>query len=212
SVMTRSCHCGSLLAECRGGLRVRSSRQAVPIAYLSLLLAGAGSAYCQCVPLTLAGYTQDFNTLANTGTSSTLPAGWALLETGTSANTSYTVGTGSSNAGDTYSFGAAGSPERALGTLLSGSLSPVIGACFTNASGQVLTSVAIAYTGEEWRLGTTGRQDHLDFSYSADATGLGTGIWTPVDSLNFFTPSFNGAAGATDGNSPGFRTPVAAVI
>jgi predicted extracellular nuclease len=52
----------------------------------------------------------------------------------------------------------------------------------------------------------------LDFSYSADATGLGTGIWTPVDSLNFFTPSFNGAAGATDGNSPGFRTPVAAVI
>ena len=112
SVMTRSCHCGSLLAEIRAGLRVGYSRQAVPIAWLSLLLAGAGAAFSQCVPLTSVGYTQDFNTLANTGTSSTLPAGWALLEKGTSANTSYTAGTGSSNAGDTYSFGAAGQSDE----------------------------------------------------------------------------------------------------
>ena len=34
----------------------------------------------------------------------------------------YTAGTGSGTAGDTYSFGAAGSAERAFGTLLSGSL------------------------------------------------------------------------------------------
>ena len=38
---------------------------------------------------------------------STLPAGWELAETGTNANMTYTAGTGSGNAGDTYSFGAA---------------------------------------------------------------------------------------------------------
>ena len=51
-----------------------------------------------------------------------LPEGWALSEAGTSANNDgkYTAGTGSSTAGDTYSFGAAGAGERAFGTLLSG--------------------------------------------------------------------------------------------
>ena len=77
-------------------------------------------------------YTQDFNTLVNTGTSSTLPAGWALSETGTNTNTTYTAGTGSATGGDTYSFGAASSSDRALGGLQSGSLIPTIGASFTN--------------------------------------------------------------------------------
>ena len=41
-------------------------------------------------------YTQDFNTLASSGTSSTVPTGWEFSESGTSANTIYTAGTGSS--------------------------------------------------------------------------------------------------------------------
>ncbi|HQX92989.1 MAG TPA: hypothetical protein PKX50_10985, partial [Thermomonas sp.] len=63
------------------------------------------------VSLSGGSYTQNFDTLANTGTSSTLPAGWLMSETGASANGTYTAGTGSSNTGDTYSFGAAGSSE-----------------------------------------------------------------------------------------------------
>src|SRR5512138_1699204 len=54
-------------------------------------------------------YTQDFNTLANTGTTNTaLPTGWDLNETGTSTrnNGAYAASTGSDNTGDTYSFGA----------------------------------------------------------------------------------------------------------
>jgi len=50
-------------------------------------------------------YTQDFNTLAASGTSGTLPSGWLFAETATNANTTYTAGDGSSNTGDTYSFG-----------------------------------------------------------------------------------------------------------
>ena len=40
-----------------------------------------------------------------------------------------------SNTGDTYSYGAAGSTDRALGGLRSGSLIPLFGACFTNNTG-----------------------------------------------------------------------------
>lgn len=69
------------------------------------------------VNLTTLAYTQDFNSLANTGTSSTLPLGWSILEAGANANTTYAAGTGSINTGNTYSFGAAGSTERALAAL-----------------------------------------------------------------------------------------------
>ena len=68
----------------------------------------------------IGNYSQDFNSLANSGTSSSVPSGWSFVESGTNANTEYTAGTGSSTTGDTYSFGATGSPERAFGGLQSG--------------------------------------------------------------------------------------------
>src|SRR5215217_7152077 len=71
---------------------------------------------------------ENFTTLALTGTSSAVPNGWDFSETGTNANTTYTAGTGSGTAGDTYSFGAASNTERAFGGLQSGSLIPTIGA------------------------------------------------------------------------------------
>lgn len=67
-------------------------------------------------------YTQDFNTLANTGTSAVLPAGWLLSETGTGANTTYVADNGAGNSGNTYSYGPTGNAERALGSLQSGSV------------------------------------------------------------------------------------------
>ena len=69
------------------------------------------------VSLTGTDYTQNFDTLAVTGTSSTLPTDWAITESGANANTTYTAGTGSSNTGETYSFGAAGlqPAQRAIG-------------------------------------------------------------------------------------------------
>ena len=122
-------------------------------------------------------YQQDFDSLAPAGTSSALPTGWEFFESGTNANTTYTAGTGGGNAGDTYSFGAAGGSDRALGGLLSGSLTPLFGAAFTNDTGQTITSIDVGFTGEQWRVGTTGRADRLDFQYSLDASGLTTGTW-----------------------------------
>src|SRR3954471_11304157 len=126
-------------------------------------------------------YGQNFDTLANSGTSTALPTGWYFQETGTSAaaDGKYTAGTGSGNGGDVYSFGATGATDRAFGTLLSGTNTPLIGASFSNDTGGTISSLQIAYTGEEWRLGTTGRADKLGFQISFDATSLNTGTWSP---------------------------------
>ena len=82
----------------------------------------------------LGTYTQNFDMLASAGTSDVVPNGWAFAESGTNANTLYTAGTGSGNSGDTYSFGASGSSERAFGTLRSGSLLPTIGVSLREAA------------------------------------------------------------------------------
>ena len=149
-------------------------------------------------------YTQDFNTLASTGTANTaVPTGWDFSESGTNANTTYRAGTGSDNAGDTYSFGATADTERAFGGLPSGTLVPLVGAQFTNNAGGDLTSLAIAYTGEQWRLGqnTAGRAaDRLDFQLSTNATSLTTGTWTDYNTLDFSSPVVTGTVGALDGN------------
>jgi len=162
-------------------------------------------------------YTQDFNTLANIGTTNTaLPAGWALSENGTSTrvNQQYAAGTGSDNAGDVYSFGVVGSNERALGTLLSGTLTPTIGASFVNHAGGTLTALAIAYTGEQWRLGVADRgfADRLDFQYSLNASSLTTGNWIDVDALDFSSPATTGAAGARDGDLAANRAALSTTI
>ncbi len=157
--------------------------------------------------------TQDFNTLSNVAASTTntltIP-GWAMTETGSGArfNQQYAVDTGSGTSGDTYSFGAAGSTERAFGTIQSGSLISTIGAAFTNNTGATINTLVIAYTGEQWRLGTAARSDQLDFQYSLDATSLTTGTWTDVNGLDYATTDTTGTAGPRDGNSATFRTAI----
>ena len=156
-----------------------------------------------------AAYSQDFDTLASVGTASTVPLGWEFSESGTNANMTYTAGNGSSNTGDTYSFGATGSGERAFGGLLSNALAPRVGAQFTNNTGGPITSLDVAYTGEQWRLGqvTTGRAaDRLDFGLSTDASSLTTGTWADVNALDFSSPVVAGTVGALDGNGAANRT------
>ena len=138
--------------------------------------------------LTTVSYAQDFNTLAIAGSSGVLPDGWSLGESGTNANTTYSTGTGSSSTGDTYSFGAAASAERALGGLRSGTLVPLFGFYFTNNTGSTIISLSIGYSGETWRVGAANRSDRLDFQYSLNAPSLSTGSWTDLDGLDYANP------------------------
>ena len=164
----------------------------------------------QTISLTSGTYTQDFNTLSNTAASTTnnlMINGWLMTESGGGArdNEQYGVDPGSSNTGDTYSYGTAGSTDRALGQLRSGTLISIFGAAFTNNSGNTITSLTISYTGEQWRLGTISRTDQMDFQYSTNATSITTGTWTDVNSLDFVSP-FTTTVGALDGNAAANRT------
>jgi len=132
---------------------------------------------------------QDFSTLASSGTSSTVPTGWAFAEAGANQNALYTAGTGSGNAGDTYSFGLAGNSERAFGGLQSGNLIPTVGVCYTNNTGAVITELTVNYTGETWRVGAASRTDGIQFQYNQNTTGIsGAGTWTSFPSLDYFNP------------------------
>jgi hypothetical protein len=97
--------------------------------------------------------------------------------------------------------------------LQSGSLAPTIGACFTNNTGGTITSLAIAYTGEQWRLGASGRgADRLDFQLSTTATSLTTGTWIDYDSLDFSSPVASGTVGALNGNAAANRASLSFMI
>ena len=157
-------------------------------------------------------YTESFDSLVLTGTgteATDTPAGWSFVEN--TGNTTYTAGTGSSNAGDTYSFGASGSTDRALGQVRSGTTNTVIGGRFTNNTGGTITSLDLAYAGEQWRLGAIGRTtaDRLNAQYSLDSTDLSvtsTGTWIDIDELDFSPPATTGTPGPLDGNAAANRT------
>jgi VCBS repeat-containing protein len=173
----------------------------------------AMQAHAQSVPI-VGGVAavETFDSLAAAGTGAALPTGWFFSETGSNANTTYAADDGSTNSGNTYSYGQAGSTERALGGLLSGSLTPTFGARLVNQTGAALTGILVQYTGEQWRLGTAGREDRLDFQFSLDATSLTTGTWTDVNALDFIAPINAGALGALNGNLPANRRLVSGSI
>lgn len=136
-------------------------------------------------------YTQDFNTLPNTGTGhalSTLPTGWSFFETGSAANTSFDATDGFANSGNTFSFGIDSDTDRAFGALQSGSLTSTWGAEFVNNTGETINNLAVSYTGETWRVGSANRSDRIEFVYSTDATALNNGTWTAVTQLNYENP------------------------
>ena len=185
---------------------------------LALATTAAADAASPLTAFTLANatYTQNFDTLANgTGTSQALPAGFQIAEmgTGAAADDRYAIGTGSSNAGGLYSFGSAGSTDRALGSLGSGTVSPnYFGGIFTNGLGTAITSLAIAYTGEQWRF-ASGLADSLSFQYLVGATAIDTGTWMSFSALDFIAPQTKATTeGALNGNLAANRIALAGTI
>ncbi len=138
----------------------------------------------------------------------------------------YNVGTGSSNAGALYSFGVAGTnvvTDRALGGVASsGSGTNYWAFRLTNNTGGSIGSLAISYTGEQWRDGgaTTPAAQTTSFQYQVanagtitDANVPSTG-WTGFSALSFASPTFTntGSGVALDGNAPANRTAKSSTI
>ncbi len=205
------------------GRFISSWRQIALLLTMGVLLGSAllrfGVSADTTTPVSIATFgsavTQNFDTLVSAGTgtlAANTPAGWGFSES--TANTTYTAGTGSSNTGDTYSFGSTAASDRALGQLRSGSVNSILGGTFQNNTGGTITSLAVSYVGEQWRLGVTPRvtADKMDFQYSTNATSLTSGTWTDVNTLDFNAPITSGTVGALDGNAAPNRIALSSTI
>lgn len=158
-------------------------------------------------------YTQNFDTLATSGTAnpwtndSTLPGWYAAQQNG--ALTTYRAGDGSTTNGALYSFGTGTNTERALGSVSSGTPVTIFyGARFVNDTGNNITSLTVGYTGEQWRNGGNTAQQKLAFEYQIDAAGLVGGAWTAETSLDFTSPITGATASPLDGNASANRTAI----
>lgn len=193
----------------------RNIRKIILAGITTLLLFSGANAQIQLNTMGSA-YTENFDGLSNTAgttTNNLTLTGWFMTESGGGGrdNEQYAVDPGSSNTGDTYSYGSAGSTDRAIGGLRTGTLIPVFGASFTNNTGSSIGALEISFTGEEWRLGTSPRADQISFEISLDATSLTTGTWNNITDLNFTTPNTT-PVGAKDGNLAANRTALSTVI
>lgn len=148
---------------------------------------------------------EDFDSLAASGTGSALPDGWYFFEEDGNANGEYRAGDGSANNGDTYSFGASGSDERALGSIASNSLVSTFGARLRNDSADTIEVLTVAYAGEQWRVGGSGGTDRLEFEYSLDANSLDSGTWQAVPALELTSLVTSGGERRLDGNAAANR-------
>ncbi|MBF9236649.1 lamin tail domain-containing protein [Hymenobacter sp. BT683] len=160
-------------------------------------------------------YTENFNTLATSGTSGTLPAGWSFIESGSSDDQLYTASSGTLTAGDTYSYGTGAAADRALGSQASGNLQATFGASYTNNTGVAITNLRISYTGEQWRLGEADRNtfDNLAFGYASSGASFAAASFTPFSGLDFTTPNITGTAPLSrDGNASAYRSTITRTI
>jgi hypothetical protein len=157
-------------------------------------------------------YTENFDSLAASGTSpiaGPTPLGWSFLEVnagvGVGANALYRIDIGSSNTGDTYSYGAAASTDRAFGSVASGSLRSTLGARYINNTGVLVTSVRIQFNMEQWRSGGRTSSDSSEFFYGVNNASFAaaSGVWTKFSALNLVSKRFSTPAptvGALNGN------------
>lgn len=151
---------------------------------LVALAAAASAVSAQTISYTGGTYGQNFDGLPGSG-STTLAGSLLALTSGfpgaTGVNGWYGGNRSGSNSSSEFraqdgslgssagrgviSYGTTGSSDRALGVLTTSNQIPRFGALFVNNTGDVLTSVTISFTGEQWRRGNVTSPDALQFVY-----------------------------------------------
>ncbi len=187
---------------------------AAALALLLPITAMAQAVGSGAVSITASGASENFDQLANSGTSDVLPQGWYFFENAGGNRTTYAADNGTANSGNTYSFGTTGSSERAFGAIASNSNQPKIGAKLQNDGAQPLNELLIAFTTEQWRRGDSTTQDRMQFEYSTTASSLDdeTG-WSEFTALDALSPVTSGGVNtALDGNASANRVEVSATL
>jgi len=161
---------------------------------------------------TTGNYFQNFDglgTVSGTWADNSTIANWYAKRSGT--GTTITVSTGSNTAGDLYNFGSSAAADRALGSIGSSNALAhnfAYGVQFQNNSGAPLTTMSVAYKGEEWRSSNAAAQT-VAFYYKVSTTPITdlqpnvNGTWTAVTALDFVSPVFGVTGAALNGNAVG---------
>jgi hypothetical protein len=193
-----------------------------PIAAL-LALCAASLAHAAPVSIdaaSLTSYSQNFNSLAGSGTpawtnDSTL-AGWSLFNSTGSAVASLVAADGSGNTGSFYSYGATGSSDRALGGLgsggsyfgspASGALAGYIALALKNTGSTGINSFTLSFDGEQWRNGGNTTKQTATLQYGFGSSFAAVSSWTAAGSaFNFTSPIATATAAGLDGNAAANR-------
>jgi hypothetical protein len=176
---------------------------------VGILLAAVSAGAAGTNVLTLGGspYTENFDSM---GTGSTQPPlGWnagtlgASTANGVIANVaSLSASTGNSTTAGNFNYGSSGDPDRAIGSLASGTGGTrATQALFLNNTGFTLTNLTISYDGEQWRDGgTTTAVDQLTLYFSQSSGGGLTNFTAVGASFNFIVPKNTSNAGSLNGN------------
>ena len=151
------------------------------------------------IPNTSTAVTQNFNTLAQSGTTNT----WADNTTiaGWYSNRIVYIGDpGTSTTGALYSYGTTAASDRGLGLLSSSTTTFQFAVRLVNNTGFTLSGISLSYKGEQWR--QTANAQSLVFESQVGATAIGSGTWIANTAFNFTAPK-TGTAGSLDGNATG---------
>lgn len=160
---------------------------------------------------------ENFNGLPSTGvvglwSQSSTVSGWYGYETDPYRKAVEIMpDSGAQASGRLYSYGRAGSTERCLGSLGSGSTDSIVfGWRLKNNTGFAVNSVTISFTGEQWRRGANVNTNKLAFYYkvassissidSLEIKNLSTSGYTSFPALDFISPKTASTASILNGN------------
>ena len=207
------------------------SVSAASVTGASVTLIVNNSTLAPITPISLDGsnsnnYSQNFNGLGTNSVPSVFPAsngvqvslgaitantvnGWygaRIAGSGTVA-TDLLANAGTTSTGTLYSFGNTNDPNRALGTIATGTTTMAFGALIKNDTEGTITNVKVSFTAEFWRSSTASSNNVLTFGYgtingtnSTETNFLTTTGATPFSGLNITGPAPVASNGALDGN------------
>jgi hypothetical protein len=173
---------------------------------MSLPFLICGSAMAQVSISNLNAYSQNFNSLPQSGTSnwadnSTI-TGWYAAN-GTSVATSITASAGASTTTGLKSYGSASATgDRALGGVNSNNGTHYYGVRLKNNTGSSINRFIISYTGELWAKPSGKKSATIKFYYrvSNSMTSVTSGTWTELTANQLTITTGGGGATTYDGN------------
>ena len=180
---------------------------------LLITLFACGLGWGQVSMSSTGNYTQNFNTLATTGSSiawanNNTIVNWYSQRTG--SGTTYSADSGTGNSGTIYSYGTSNNADRALGTIGSGNAAAgnfAHGVLLRNISGIAITDIKVSYTLEQWRNGGNTTANTITFWYKISSSTISAlnpnnnNGWTQVTGLSLSSPINTSTSAALDGNA-----------